>query len=63
MTKPANFPERKNQRRKVALARMERGGEYVYRTRDMTALGAVMNTDARGVRTKKLRAGRAKGNA
>jgi hypothetical protein len=64
--KPCNFPGRKNERRKRALARMalppkglsaEALSKHPY---EITRLRIVPDTMARGVRTKKDRTSRAK---
>jgi hypothetical protein len=57
MTKPRNFPERVNRRRKDALRRM---GDMPYprREADIAALRAAITDNARDIKTKKYRGAR-----
>lgn len=59
--KPANFPGRKNDRRKRAMARMLGApGLYDDDTRAVTAARIVPDSTARAVRTKKDRSAQAR---
>jgi hypothetical protein len=59
--KPANFPGRKNDRRKRALSRMRARDEFGYNDPYFrTEVKILSDADARSIRTKKDRSARGK---
>lgn len=58
MTLPRNFHDRRNARRKRALANMPKRENRVAAANEMLILGERITSAARHIRTKKVRAGR-----